>query len=31
MNCYNKLIVHGLMKVNDKYLIIKRTAIKRKN
>ena len=29
MNCYNKLIVHGLMKVNDKYLIIKRTAIKR--
>lgn len=29
MNCYNKLIVHGLMKVNDKYLVIKRTAIKR--
>ena len=29
MKCYNKLIVHGLMKVNDKYLIIKRTAIKR--
>ena len=29
MNCCNKLIVHGLMKVNDKYLIIKRTAIKR--
>lgn len=25
----NKLIVHGLMKVNDKYLVIKRTAIKR--
>lgn len=29
MNFYNKLIVHGLMKVNDKYLVIKRTAIKR--
>lgn len=29
MKCYNKLIVHGLMKINDKYLIIKRTAIKR--
>ena len=29
MECYNKLIVHGLMKVNDKYLVIKRTAIKR--
>ena len=28
MNFYNKLIVHGLMKVNDKYLVIKRTAIK---
>lgn len=24
----NKLIVHGLMKVNDKYLVINRTAIK---
>ena len=29
MSFYNKLIVHGLMKVNDKYLVIKRTAIKR--
>ena len=29
MKCYNKLIVHGLMKINDKYLVIKRTAIKR--
>ena len=29
MNFYNKLIVHGLMKVNDKYLVIKRTSIKR--
>ena len=29
MDFYNKLIVHGLMKVNDKYLVIKRTAIKR--
>mgnify|MGYP000550211699 CR=1 FL=1 len=25
----NKLIVHGLMKINDKYLIIKRSIIKR--
>ncbi|MBE6153644.1 MAG: NUDIX hydrolase [Firmicutes bacterium] len=25
----NKLIVHGLMKVNDKFLLIKRTEIKR--
>ena len=29
MDFYNKLIVHGLMKVNDKYLVIKRTSIKR--
>ena len=29
MNFYNKLIVHGLMKVDDKYLVIKRTEIKR--
>ena len=29
MSFYNKLIVHGLMKVNDKYLVIKRTATKR--
>lgn len=25
----NKLIVHGLMKINDKYLVIKRSVIKR--
>ena len=25
----NKLIVHGLMKINDKYLVIKRSIIKR--
>lgn len=29
MNFYNKLIVHGLLKINNKYLIIKRTSIKR--
>lgn len=29
MNFYTKLIVHGLMKVDDKYLVIKRTEIKR--
>lgn len=29
MKFNNKLIVHGLMKVNDKYILIKRTAIKR--
>lgn len=29
MNFYNKLIVHGLLKINNKYLVIKRTAIKR--
>ena len=27
----NKLIVHGLMKINDKYLVIKRSIIKRGN
>ena len=26
----NKLIVHGLMKINDKYLVIKRSIIKRR-
>ena len=25
----NKLIVHGLMKINGKYLVIKRSIIKR--
>ena len=25
----NKLIIHGLMKINDKYLVIKRSIIKR--
>lgn len=25
----NRLIVHGLMKINDKYLVIKRSVIKR--
>lgn len=29
MNVTNRLIVHGLMKVEDKYLLIKRTEIKR--
>lgn len=29
MKVYNKLIVHGLLKINNKYLVIKRTAIKR--
>lgn len=29
MNFYNKLIVHGLVKVNNKYLVIKRTEFKR--
>ena len=29
MNTNNKLIVHGLMKINDKFLVIKRTKIKR--
>ena len=29
MQATHRLIVHGLMKVNDKYILIKRTAIKR--
>lgn len=29
MNATHRLIVHGLMKVEDKYLLIKRTEIKR--
>lgn len=29
MQATHRLIVHGLMRVNGKYLIIKRTAIKR--
>lgn len=29
MNATHKLIVHGLMKIDDKYLLIKRTPIKR--
>lgn len=29
MNATHRLIVHGLMKVGDKYIVIKRTEIKR--
>lgn len=29
MNATHRLIVHGLMKIEDKYLLIKRTEIKR--
>ena len=30
MKATHRIIVHGLMKVNNKYLVIKRTAIKRR-